>query len=67
MKSGYKIQWTNKATRELVATFDSLKENWSNKELTRLARELEITRNWFQIILTYFKRQIKKMCGELSS
>jgi len=36
MKNGYKVFWTDNA-------LDELKENWTNKELKKLAKELDKT------------------------
>lgn len=41
MKSGYKIFWTDFALKELQATIEYLEENWTEKELRKLALTLE--------------------------
>ena len=43
MKSGYKIFWTDFALKELQATIEYLEENWTEKELRKLALTLEKT------------------------
>jgi len=43
MKSGYRIKWTDNALSELQNTFDFLEENWTEKELKKLAKDLEKT------------------------
>ena len=43
MKNGYKILWTDHALKELQETIEHLQENWTEKELRRLARNLENT------------------------
>lgn len=41
MKSGYKIKWTDNALEELKQTFDYLESNFTEKELNKLAVEIE--------------------------
>ncbi len=41
MTSGYRIQWTDFALKELEATIDYLIENWTEKELKNLALKIE--------------------------
>ena len=41
MKSGYKILWTDHALKELDTTFTYLNENFSRKEMKKLALEIE--------------------------
>ncbi|MBK8356645.1 MAG: type II toxin-antitoxin system RelE/ParE family toxin [Saprospiraceae bacterium] len=43
MKIGYRIYWTNNALAELAATITYLKENFSDKELRKLAFKIEST------------------------
>ena len=43
MKSGYKIEWTDNALNELIATYQYLEENWTEKELRNLSSEIERT------------------------
>ena len=43
MKSGYKIKWTHHAFSELKDTFEYLEENWTEKELIKLSKEIERT------------------------
>jgi plasmid stabilization system protein ParE len=45
MASGYKIFWTDFALGELEKTIEYLEENWTEKELRNLAREIEETLN----------------------
>jgi plasmid stabilization system protein ParE len=41
MENGYKILWTNNALAELTDTFVYLKENFTEKELKILSKEIE--------------------------
>ena len=41
MKSGYSIFWTPHALSELSATYEYLENNFSDRELTKLSREIE--------------------------
>ena len=41
MKSGYKVIWTDHALEELNETFQYLQLNFSDKEISRLARRIE--------------------------
>ncbi|MEO6882989.1 MAG: type II toxin-antitoxin system RelE/ParE family toxin [Bacteroidia bacterium] len=41
MKSGYKIFWTNNALEELRKTIDYLQQNFSDKEVRKLAIRIE--------------------------
>ncbi|MEI8202366.1 MAG: type II toxin-antitoxin system RelE/ParE family toxin [Bacteroidota bacterium] len=43
MKNGYKILWTDFALFELKQTIVYLEENWTEKELKNLAKEIEAT------------------------
>lgn len=43
MKNGYKIFWTTNALQELNQTIEYLEENFSEKELKRLAQKIETT------------------------
>ena len=43
MKIGNRIYWTNNALAELAATITYLKENFSDKELRKLAFKIEST------------------------
>jgi len=43
MKSGYKIEWTDNALKELKLTFEYLEEYWTEKEISRLSTEIEKT------------------------
>jgi plasmid stabilization system protein ParE len=43
MKSGYRIKWTDNALSELQNTFDYIEVHWTNKELKKLAKELDKT------------------------
>ncbi|WP_120181895.1 type II toxin-antitoxin system RelE/ParE family toxin [Pelobium manganitolerans] len=43
MKSGYKIRWTSHALSELKHTINYLRLNFSERELKRLASEIERT------------------------
>lgn len=43
MKSGYRILWTDNALLELKKTVDYLEQNWTERELSKLAKELEKT------------------------
>ena len=45
MKSGYSIKWTAHAFEELKHTFEYLEENWTEKELNRLAIAIEKSLN----------------------
>lgn len=41
MKNGYKIYWTSHALSELKQTIQYLEDNWTEKELQKLASELD--------------------------
>ena len=41
MKSGYEITWSNRADGSLQKTFKYLLENWTEKELKSLSKEIE--------------------------
>ncbi|MFT6947835.1 MAG: plasmid stabilization system protein ParE [Vicingaceae bacterium] len=41
MESGYKIQWTDFALKELADTYEYLELNFSKKELIKLSVEIE--------------------------
>ena len=41
MKSGYKVRWTDHSLKELETTFTYLNENFSSKEMKKLALEIE--------------------------
>ena len=41
MKNGYKIVWTANALEELAETFEYLKNNFSDKEIKKLALKIE--------------------------
>ena len=41
MKSGYKIQWTEFALDELDKTIEYLQENFTDKEIKKLAAKIE--------------------------
>jgi len=43
MKSGYEIIWSKRADRNLQKTFQYLVENWTEKELKSLSKEIERT------------------------
>lgn len=43
MQNGYKIFWTDNALTELKRTIDYLESNFSDKELRKLATEIERT------------------------
>ena len=43
MTSGYNILWTEHALTELEATITYLEKNWTEKELKKLATEIEKT------------------------
>lgn len=43
MKSGYEIFWTSNALQELNETIEYLEENFSEKELKKLAHKIEST------------------------
>lgn len=45
MKNGYKILWTDNALNELEKTIEYLEANWTEKELRKLAINLEKTLN----------------------
>lgn len=47
MKSGYRISWTPHALSELKETIEYLQENFSDKEIAKLARKIE---NFTEII-----------------
>ena len=40
MKNGYKILWTDNALKELAETITYLENNWTEKELKKLANSL---------------------------
>jgi plasmid stabilization system protein ParE len=41
MKSGYNIEWTSEAERNLSAIFDYLEANWAQREISNFAIQLE--------------------------
>jgi len=41
MKSGYKIEWTDNALSELRNTYKYLEDNWTEKEIRKLSKEIE--------------------------
>jgi len=41
MASGYKVKWTDHALAELATTFNYLEENFTDKELNKLAKEID--------------------------
>lgn len=41
MKAGYKIFWTDLALKELRTTFEYLEDRFTQKEIQRLANEIE--------------------------
>ena len=41
MKSGYSIEWTSEAERNLSAIFDYLEDNWTQREISNFAERLE--------------------------
>jgi plasmid stabilization system protein ParE len=43
MRSGYKVNWTAQAKKELDKTYRFLIENWTNKEIEKLSLEVEKT------------------------
>ena len=43
MKSGYKILWTQNAKNELQKTIEYLIENFTEKEISKLAQKIEYT------------------------
>lgn len=43
MKNGYKIQWTAHALAELAQTIFYLEQNFSDKEIKKLAQKIENT------------------------
>ncbi len=43
MANGYKAVWTNVALEELETTFDYLANNWTEKEIRKLAGKIENT------------------------
>ncbi len=43
MQNGYNIFWTDSALKELADTIEYLKENWTDKELKKLALKLDDT------------------------
>jgi plasmid stabilization system protein ParE len=43
MKNGYKIFWTENALNELAKTIEYLEENFTDKEIKKLAQKLEST------------------------
>ena len=51
MKSGYRIEWTNHALKELSETFEFVEKNWTEKELETLSRKIEKTISLISISL----------------
>ena len=43
MKNGYKILWTENALNELAKTIEYLEENFTDKEIKKLAQKIEST------------------------
>jgi len=65
MKNGYKILWTDNALKELEKTIVFLEENWIEKELRRLAINLEktlslISQNPFIFQSSEIKKDIRR-------
>ena len=65
MKNGYKILWTDNALKELEKTIVFLEENWTEKELRRLAINLEktlslISQNPFIFQSSEIKKDIRR-------
>ena len=65
MKSGYRIFWTDNALKELEATITFLEENWTEKELKKLANSLEktlslISQNPYLFQESDFKPEIRR-------
>ena len=42
MKSGYNILWTDYALEELEQTIDYLERNFTEKEISKLAKKLKV-------------------------
>jgi plasmid stabilization system protein ParE len=65
MKNGYKILWTDNALKKLEKTIVFLEENWTEKELRRLAINLEktlslISQNPFIFQSSEIKKDIRR-------
>ena len=61
MTSGYKIVWTDFALGELDDTIEYLRQNWTERELRKLATEIEKTLNLISHNPNLFpKSEIKK-------
>ncbi len=43
MKNGYKIVWTVHALNELKVTFEYLENNWTDREMSKLANDIDKT------------------------
>ncbi|RUA31899.1 MAG: type II toxin-antitoxin system RelE/ParE family toxin [Bacteroidetes bacterium] len=41
MENGYKIVWTVHALNELKVTFEYLENNWTDREISKLANEID--------------------------
>ncbi len=60
MKSGYKILWTNNALKELKQTYSYLETHWTERELKRLTKELEVTLNLISTNPNLFQMSAQK-------
>ena len=43
MRNGFKINWTHQAQRELEDTYAYLTDEWTQKEIEKLSKEIERT------------------------
>ena len=65
MKNGYNILWTDNALKELAETITYLENNWTEKELKKLANSLEntlnlISQNPYLFQVSDYKPQIRR-------
>ena len=62
MKSGYRLLWSDSALEELRRTFAYLEENFSDREIRRLAERLEFTLKLIVQIRSRFRRLRDQKC-----
>lgn len=66
MENGYRILWTDNALVELKQTIDYLEQNWSEKEINKLAVTIEYTLQLISKNPIFFKNlMLKRRCEEL--
>ncbi|WP_321540644.1 type II toxin-antitoxin system RelE/ParE family toxin [Flavobacterium piscinae] len=66
MKSGYRILWTDNALLELKKTVNYLEQNWTERELKKLATQLEKTLQLISQNPYLFQASMLKKCSKSS-